>query len=174
MVPIEGEVREGVGLLGSPSFEIPRTVARDSDLDVRDPDELRRQLRAKNRHNAVTIVLRLLTRWVHLFVLTLLSLGAVEPLPGVGRVVVPAAHVAGLLFTVAYFVIGRAGRRSSPDAGAAGLLDLRPHLLAPRTGLEGALGDVLQGASTAPRSRTSCGGCWASGSVAGSSTTAAS
>ena len=43
LVPIEGEVREGVGLLGSPSFEIPRTVARDSDLDVRDPGELRRQ-----------------------------------------------------------------------------------------------------------------------------------
>ena len=26
MVPMDGPVREGVGLLGSPSFEIPRTV----------------------------------------------------------------------------------------------------------------------------------------------------
>ena len=25
LVPIDGKVREGVGLLGSPSFEIPRT-----------------------------------------------------------------------------------------------------------------------------------------------------
>ena len=29
MVPIDGPVRENVGLLGSPSFEIPRSVQRD-------------------------------------------------------------------------------------------------------------------------------------------------
>ena len=44
--------------------------------------------------------------------------------------------IVGLLFTVAYFVRDRAGRRPPADAGAAGLLDLRPHLLAARTGLE--------------------------------------
>ena len=38
MVPLDGKVREGVGLLGSPSFEIPRTVERDQQLDVTDPD----------------------------------------------------------------------------------------------------------------------------------------
>ena len=37
MVPLDGAVREGVGLLGSPSFEIPRTVDRDHQLDVTDP-----------------------------------------------------------------------------------------------------------------------------------------
>src|SRR6266478_1211826 len=30
MVPIDGKIREGVGLLGSPPFEIPRSVERDS------------------------------------------------------------------------------------------------------------------------------------------------
>ena len=30
MVPIDGPIREDVGLLGSPSFEIPRTIERDS------------------------------------------------------------------------------------------------------------------------------------------------
>ena len=40
-----GQVREGVGLLGSPSFEIPRTVDRDHQLDVTDPAEVRRLLR---------------------------------------------------------------------------------------------------------------------------------
>ncbi len=40
MVPIDGEVREGVGLLGSPSFEIPRSVERDSQ--VRPPADRRR------------------------------------------------------------------------------------------------------------------------------------
>ena len=52
MVPVDGKVREGVGLLGSPSFEIPRSVQRDTNLDTsRARDELRRQLAAKNKHN---------------------------------------------------------------------------------------------------------------------------
>jgi non-ribosomal peptide synthetase-like protein len=32
MIPIDGPVRENVGLLGSPSFEIPRIVDRDKSL----------------------------------------------------------------------------------------------------------------------------------------------
>lgn len=33
LAPIDGEVREDVRLLGSPSFEIPRSVERDSRFD---------------------------------------------------------------------------------------------------------------------------------------------
>ena len=33
MVPIDGPVRENVGLLGSPCFEIPRSAARDTGFD---------------------------------------------------------------------------------------------------------------------------------------------
>ena len=33
MVPLDGKIREGVGLLGSPCFEIPRSVERDSQFD---------------------------------------------------------------------------------------------------------------------------------------------
>ena len=105
LVPIDGEVREGVGLLGSPSFEIPRTVARDSDLDVRDPAELRRKLRAKNRHNAVTIGLRLLTRWLHLFGVLALTLGAVNLYQVWGPLAFVPVTLAGLLFTVGLFVV---------------------------------------------------------------------
>ena len=32
MIPIDGPVRENVGLLGSPAFEIPRMVNRDKEL----------------------------------------------------------------------------------------------------------------------------------------------
>ena len=46
MVPMDGPVREGVGLLGSPSFEIPRTTERDSRLAL-SPDERRRGLAAQ-------------------------------------------------------------------------------------------------------------------------------
>jgi non-ribosomal peptide synthetase-like protein len=104
LVPIDGELREGVGLLGSPSFEIPRTVARDSNLDVADPDELRRNLAAKNRHNAVTVLLRLLTRWGHMFVLTLLTLGALNHYQAWGALAFVPLTIVGLLFTVVYFV----------------------------------------------------------------------
>ena len=126
LVPIEGEVREGVGLLGSPSFEIPRTVARDSNLDVQDPDELRRRLRAKNRHNAVTIALRLLTRWAHLFGLTLLSLGAVNLYQVWGAASFLPLHRRRPAVHRRLLRLGRAGRRPPPDRGAVGLLDLRP------------------------------------------------
>ena len=33
MIPLDGEIREGVGLLGSPPFEIPRSVERDLAFD---------------------------------------------------------------------------------------------------------------------------------------------
>jgi carbonic anhydrase/acetyltransferase-like protein (isoleucine patch superfamily) len=73
MVPIDGPVRENTGLLGAPSFEIPRTVERDSQLEVTDPDERRRLLRAKNRHNTVTIVMFLIARWIPAFLAVLLG-----------------------------------------------------------------------------------------------------
>ncbi|HSK58561.1 MAG TPA: DapH/DapD/GlmU-related protein, partial [Actinomycetospora sp.] len=90
MVPIDGPVREGVGLLGSPSFEIPRTVARDSALDL-GPEELARGLSAKDRHNAVTMALYLLVGWWLVLVMAALvacvasvpvKLGALEMLVG--------------------------------------------------------------------------------------------
>ena len=72
MVPMDGEVRENVGLLGSPCFEIPRSVDRDSRFDhLRTGDELRRRLAAKKRHNTVSIGSFLLARWFYVFVLML-------------------------------------------------------------------------------------------------------
>ncbi|MGW9431517.1 Pls/PosA family non-ribosomal peptide synthetase, partial [Streptomyces decoyicus] len=60
MVPIDGKIREGVGLLGSPSFEIPRSVQRDSTFDeLKSGEQLGRLLAAKNRHNAATMALYL-------------------------------------------------------------------------------------------------------------------
>ncbi|WP_058635709.1 Pls/PosA family non-ribosomal peptide synthetase [Aureimonas ureilytica] len=69
MVPISGPVRENVGLLGSPPFEIPRLVSRDKELIASVGAEERRQrVRLKNRHNAVTGVLMLTVLWVELFI----------------------------------------------------------------------------------------------------------
>ena len=106
MVPVDGDVREGVGLLGSPSFEIPRSVQRDSRFDkLKSEAELPRRLAAKNRHNAVTMGLYLLVRWIHLFGVTLLVLGAADLYPSFGASVIVLASVLILLFMVIYFVL---------------------------------------------------------------------
>jgi non-ribosomal peptide synthetase-like protein len=75
LVPVEGDVREGVGLLGSPSFEIPRSVLRDSKLrQSEDGEEQDRKLAAKNKHNLVTMGLFLLAQWILSFLMVLLFL----------------------------------------------------------------------------------------------------
>ena len=84
MVPLDGKVREGVGLLGSPPFEIPRSVERDSRFDhLRTGEALRRGLAAKNRFNLRTIGIFLLTRLVGVFLVTAIDLAAVELFYGV-------------------------------------------------------------------------------------------
>jgi non-ribosomal peptide synthetase-like protein len=106
MVPVDGEVREGVGLLGSPSFEIPRSVLRDSRFDrFKSPDELRRRLAAKNRHNAATMGWYLLTRWIYAVGLFLLTSGAAELYASFGAAAIVLADVLAVVFTVAYFVL---------------------------------------------------------------------
>ena len=69
MVPVEGPVRENVGLLGSPPFEIPRMVKRDRELiqGISEEDRLRR-LPQKNRHNVATAAMFLGAQWLMLFV----------------------------------------------------------------------------------------------------------
>ncbi len=79
MVPIDGKIREGVGLLGSPPFEIPRSVERDSRFDhLRTGEALRRGLAAKNRFNLRTIAIFLCTRWLGVFLIVLIDLAALE------------------------------------------------------------------------------------------------
>ena len=105
LVPVDGEVREGVGLLGSPAFEIPRSVERDTTLDVGDGDVRRRRLAAKNRHNLRTMGLFLLVRWTHAFGVTLLVVGAADVYRMFGPVAVVGELVALTAFTMAYFVL---------------------------------------------------------------------
>ena len=77
MVPLDGKLREGVGLLGAPPFEIPRSVERDTRYDhLRTGEALRRSLAAKNRFNLRTIAIFLLTRWLGVFLITLIDAAA--------------------------------------------------------------------------------------------------
>ncbi|MFC5213319.1 Pls/PosA family non-ribosomal peptide synthetase [Streptomyces coerulescens] len=106
MVPVDGEIREGVGLLGSPSFEIPRSVLRDSSFDrFKRPEELRRGLAAKTRHNVATMVWYLLSRWIYVFALAVLVTAAAELYGPLGVTGLVLADLLVLLLTTAYFVL---------------------------------------------------------------------
>jgi non-ribosomal peptide synthetase-like protein len=106
LVPIDGEVRENTGLLGSPSFPIPRSVERDRRFDnLKSEDELRHRLPAKNRHNTVTIVMFLLSRWLYFAGITLLGWTAADLYAYFGVSAIALASVVGLLFSVVYFAV---------------------------------------------------------------------
>ncbi|MEJ3654125.1 Pls/PosA family non-ribosomal peptide synthetase [Actinomycetes bacterium KLBMP 9759] len=103
MVPIEGEVRNNVGLLGSPSFEIPRSVERDAKLALT-PEQRRRGLKAKNRHNLTTIFLLLLSRWLHLTLVVAIARYSIDLYTQFGPVGIAVFGAANFLLTYVYFI----------------------------------------------------------------------
>jgi non-ribosomal peptide synthetase-like protein len=106
LVPLDGKVREGVGLLGSPCFEIPRTVDRDSRFDhLRTGDEFRRRLRAKNWYNIRTIGMFLFARWLGVFLVTLVDLAAFELYDAFAHVVTAALLALSFLVSALYFAL---------------------------------------------------------------------
>ncbi|MFG2827019.1 Pls/PosA family non-ribosomal peptide synthetase [Streptomyces sp. NPDC048434] len=106
MVPVDGNIREGVGLLGSPSFEIPRSVQRDSSFDgLKSEEQLRRRLPAKNRHNAATMGWYLLVRWIYFFLVTLLVSVAADLYAVFGAAAIALANVLVVLFSAVYYVL---------------------------------------------------------------------
>jgi len=104
MVPIDGPVRENVGLLGSPPFEIPRSVARDSQFDhLKTPEQLPRRLRAKLRHNIGSMATLLLFQWLRLFVLAVVMTAAAyvyQLYPRWGDAAIGGAFIALLVFNL--------------------------------------------------------------------------
>ncbi|MEU6370257.1 Pls/PosA family non-ribosomal peptide synthetase [Streptomyces sp. NPDC046931] len=106
MIPVDGEIREDVGLLGSPSFPIPRTVLRDHRFDrLRSGEAFRRGLAAKNRHNAATMGWYLLVRWIYVLGALLLTAGAADTYPLLGAPSIALADALFLLFTVVFYVL---------------------------------------------------------------------
>jgi non-ribosomal peptide synthetase-like protein len=106
MIPIEGEVRGDVGLLGSPPFEIPRSVARDSRFDhLTAGAELGRRLAAKNRYDRRSMGVFLIARWGHVLLLTAIGMAAVDLYGALGQLVIAGLIAAGTLGTAAYFIL---------------------------------------------------------------------
>ena len=137
MIPIDGPVRENVGLLGSPSFEIPRIVDRDKSLMGALSAETRGQrLRQKNVYNLVTASLFLFGQWLFFFATLVVWQAALLNYPRLRRFRAfrrRACHVLGV------DPVLRAARASEPRLQATRAEDghdLRPVFLVSRTSLE--------------------------------------
>ncbi|MCB5292667.1 Pls/PosA family non-ribosomal peptide synthetase [Arthrobacter sp. SO3] len=106
MVPIDGPVRSDVGLLGSPPFEIPRSVQRDAEFDELKLEEAKnRLLPAKNRYNVRTMALFLAKNWVLLYVGTLSGAAAVTASGYIGVLAVAAALLGFRLFSTFFSIV---------------------------------------------------------------------
>ncbi|TMA46710.1 MAG: peptide synthetase, partial [Deltaproteobacteria bacterium] len=106
MIPLDGKMHEGVGLLGSPSFEIPRTVERDTQFDhLRKGEALRRGLAAKNRYNVRTIGMFLVSRWLGVFLVALFYLAADELYDVLPHVVSAVLFALTIVVTAIYFAL---------------------------------------------------------------------
>ncbi|WP_108252787.1 Pls/PosA family non-ribosomal peptide synthetase [Planctomonas deserti] len=103
MIPIDGPVRTDTGLLGSPAFEIPRSVLRDAAFDeLKTDEERRRVLPAKNRYNIGSMALYLVEQWFMLFLGVLVVANAVSAHSEFGLITVVPALFAFSLFQFAF------------------------------------------------------------------------
>ncbi|MET4135564.1 Pls/PosA family non-ribosomal peptide synthetase [Pseudarthrobacter sp. PvP090] len=106
MVPIDGPTRSDVGLLGSPPFEIPRSVQRDAQFDEEKlEEEKNRLLPAKNRYNIRSMAIFLAVRWFLLYTGTLTAAVAVSAHGYIGVLAVSAAMLGFMLFSTFFAIL---------------------------------------------------------------------
>ena len=106
LVPIDGPVRENIGLLGSPAFEIPRNVCRDRDINSSLDEQTRRtRLHQKNLYNLITALIFLASQWAVVFVAFMLGQAAFVNYNRFGIFVIFAAIVADLAFNIVFFIM---------------------------------------------------------------------
>lgn len=111
MVPIDGQVRSGIGILGSPPFEIPRSVNRDQQFDqYKDPELLRHCLNLKLMSNLRTLGLFFFKSCTLAFFLTMATVLVFRllhayPDVSVQSAVLLASGIAGLLFAIFYTIL---------------------------------------------------------------------
>lgn len=111
MVPIDGQIREGVGILGSPPFEIPRSVLRDKQFDhFKEPSVLKKRLSMKLRSNLWTLAMFMSKSITLLFLIFCMIWGVwqmfgLAELSNVAKsVVVAALFIFLLLFNIGYSI----------------------------------------------------------------------
>lgn len=106
MIPIDGPVRRDVGLLGSPAFEIPRSVQRDAQFDdLKQAEAMQRLLPSKNRHNIMSMVLYMAVRWFLLFVAALAGAVAVTAHDFIGVLAISGAMLGLMVFRILFMAL---------------------------------------------------------------------
>ncbi|MGW5720158.1 Pls/PosA family non-ribosomal peptide synthetase [Amycolatopsis sp. NPDC003865] len=119
LVPLDGPVREDTGLLGSPAFEIPRSVRRDRGFDHLWTGAARRRgLAAKLRHNTATMGWYLAVQWLNLTGVIGIGVVAGALHPRFGAFATAGGIVGALLFSVLFLVLA--------ERAAQGFRRLRP------------------------------------------------
>ncbi len=105
MIPIDGDIRENVGLLGSPCFEIPRIVDRDRDLSSFSDESVRQQrLHKKNVHNLNTALSFLFWYWLYTFLAVVIGTAAVSQFSSLGLFSFVAAFILFTFLHISYFI----------------------------------------------------------------------
>ena len=120
MVPIDGPLRHDVGLLGSPPFEIPRSVLRDAlPEEYSKRAHFRRNLAAKNRYNLRTMALLMLVRWLNISLAMIIMFAALELSDQFSFLALSAAFVlmlvVGLLVPIGIEHLGRGLKPLQPQ-----------------------------------------------------------
>ncbi|UEM24898.1 amino acid adenylation domain-containing protein (plasmid) [Skermanella mucosa] len=106
MVPIGGAELNGAGLLGSPCFRIPRSVARDQQFEhYRDGPTFKERLRLKNISNTITMGLFLAQQWLFVHLVTLLAVNEMAQYHEAGWVALFDFTLILPVMTVAYFAL---------------------------------------------------------------------
>jgi non-ribosomal peptide synthetase-like protein len=100
LVPIDGPIRENVGLLGSPCFEIPRMVDRDKQMSNMDEGFRQQRLREKFRYNVGSSTLFLLVNWFLGFAMTVFGALALAFFPRYGMASIFVAAPLALAFAI--------------------------------------------------------------------------
>ena len=120
MVPLDGPLRQDVGLLGSPPFEIPRSVLRDAlPEEYSKRAHFRRNLAAKNRYNLRTMALLMLVRWLNISLAMIIMFAALELSDQFSFLALSAAFVlmlvVGLLVPIGIEHLGRGLKPLQPQ-----------------------------------------------------------
>ncbi len=137
MVPIDGPVREDVGLLGSPAFEIPRAVDADTKCQAyADPAVREERIRRKNIYNLKTMALFLLSNFVLAYTVAAGLYVAVLYYPLYGMLSLAAFGLGALAVGIAHGTFNVWAQPPLPPPAAADRFDLRRLFLDARALLE--------------------------------------
>ena len=104
MIPVDGPVREDVGLLGSPAFEIPRVSQRDQEMSDIDEDKRAIGIKEKTAHNIRTIGIWLGAKWLFSLIMAYLGFASLMLYNDFGLTALVGGGFLGFFLMIGYFV----------------------------------------------------------------------